>query len=124
MTIYRDQLTLLRDEGDGYRVNGRWVAGSPTSIPIECNIQPVADSNESQVLPEGIRAYDAEMVFTKTLIKGVDQYGEKLADKTTIDDQLYIAESVKNYNRRGSSTIGHFAALFVRQDKLKAGTRP
>ena len=125
MSLLLDQLTLTisRDAAEGYWLDGEWQApAGDDPFDINCSIQPFGTKGESRlILPAGLTSSDAQVVFTRTLIRTVSQFSQDEADTTIIDGNEYIAFQVKNWARHSALMIAHYEVLFVRKDKDKGG---
>lgn len=122
LSLLRSTITISRDDGTGeYSEEGRWVK-APLQIinDVKASIQPVKNGEAKSILPEGVRAMDAVFVYTKEVIKTVDQYGFTLADRTDIDGQTYIANNIANWFRH-SLRPDHYKVIFIREEKLRNG---
>ncbi len=119
--INKIPLTLIRtDPSTGYYQGGNYIKGTTSEIGIRCSIQPFRKGDTQMTLPEGLRAEDVVMIYTKSPVQTVDQFEGAVADTTTIDNLVYVAINVENWNRQGMRS-DHFKAMFVREDKAKNG---
>jgi hypothetical protein len=120
--MQKSTLTIGRDDGGGFwDAQGRWTVDPTTaSFTIKCSIQPFQMGTNQLILPEGKTTSDARLIRTTTFLKTSDQFGEELADTTTIDGNTYYAKAVEDWNLHGLST-DHFKVLFVRKDKPTNG---
>lgn len=121
-----NQLKLVINRGsvgEGYYQDGEWVnSSSVESINIRCSIQPFGTAKEHRIVaPAGFTARDAQVVFTKTKLKTVDQFSVAEADRATIDNHEYIAKTVENWSRHNIRS-SHYQVLFVRRDLSPNGT--
>lgn len=114
-------LTITRDSGVGaYDINGDWVDGATTEVPIKCSIQPFQKGTTMQVLPSGVMSEDALVIFTTTSIKTINQFDFLAADRAVIDNLNYIASSVANWSRHSLRTA-NYEVIFIREDKIPNG---
>jgi hypothetical protein len=81
--IFRVPLNIYRKSAGSY-VNGLWVEGSETTIPITASIQP-ASGEEMLSLPEGRRNRKTYCLFTSTKIELIRGSGN-----STNPDQIQI----------------------------------
>lgn len=65
---FRKPKTALR-EATGAYVNGSWVAGTRTAVPITASAQPVVMGRDLQALPEGRHMSDFTKFYTSTKLR-------------------------------------------------------
>lgn len=124
MRLFRIPQDIIRTDGDsGYHRDGKWIStASTTTIPIKCSIQPYSTAKqERMILPSGFISKDAQVIFTKTQLKTVDQFSVSEADRTFIDGLEYVAMSVKDWSRLNIRSA-HYEVLFVRREQNPGGT--
>ncbi len=119
--LQKISITIDRDSGGSYDVEGRWTEGATTSFDTTGSIQPFRTGNTQTILPEGVRAEDALIIYTKDPIVVTNQFDKLQADKTTIDDRVYEAFMSENWNRHGL-TPDHFKTIFLREDQMPNGS--
>ena len=121
--MQKSTLTIKRDDGGGFWDDkGRWTVDPtpPADLIIKCSIQPFKMGSNQFILPEGKTTTDARIIRTTTSLKTSDQFGDELADTTTIDGNTYYAMAVEDWNLHGLST-DHFTVLFIREDQPTNG---
>lgn len=103
-------VTILRRVAGTY-VDGRWVEGTTTEIPIEANIQPIKDS-ELMLMPEADRSREWYKGYTASLVRtqkeGVGGYD---ADEFDWQGDRYKIMKVRNY---AMGTLDHFRFIAAR----------
>ena len=96
--------------------SGRFApAATSTPIVIECSIQPFAGIKQV-ILPSGMTANDARVVFTTTELQTSSQFTKIQADETTIDSLVYECFEVQDWNQY-SMVPDHYMCIFVRKDQ-------
>ena len=118
--VRRVPLTVYRIAEGISNPDGSFTPGGETSLDIRCNIQPFRMGDTQQTLPEGLRAEDAVIVYTETLLRTVNQFTGTVPDEIELDTQRYEALNVENWARNGLR-LDHYKVLFVRKDKSKNG---
>ena len=118
--IRKIPLTVYRISEGTSNPDGTYTPGGETTVDILCNIQPFRMGDVQKTLPEGLRAEDAVIVYTETLLRTVDQFDGTKADQIELDGRRYEALNVENWARNGLR-LDHYKAVFVRQDKLRNG---
>lgn len=94
--------------GAGSYVEGEWVNGSQTTIPIKAVVQN-AQADDLILLPEGTRSTEAIKIHTTTKVNTVSEVGETNADTFFYDGDTYKIYDV--FNRK----IGnYFKAVAIR----------
>lgn len=112
-------LTFQRyDEVNGgyLDANNNYVSGGRTPVITEGNLQPYRMGTTQLTLPEGYKAEESLIYYTKTEIKTVEQFGKSEADETTIDGFEYVAHASGNWNRYSGLRLNHYKILLVRKD--------
>jgi hypothetical protein len=118
--IIKIPLDVIRHTGS-YRdsTNGnRTVDKTPECVAgVLFSIQPFSKGSTQHVLPEGIMANDAQVLFSDVAIKQASQKTKLKADRVEIDDETYVAFKVANWSRHGSRA-DHYESLFIREGIL------
>lgn len=121
ISLFKIPITIERDDGvGGYDAEGRWNDGTVSPFDTKGSIQPFRSGNTQIVLPEGVRAEDALIIYTKDPTIVTNQFDKVQADKTTIDGRVYEAFMSENWNRHGL-TPDHFKTIFIREDLITNG---
>ena len=109
-------LTLIRSAAGSY-VDGEWVEGTETNIPIEVNIQPLKEA-ELMLLPEADRGKQWWKMYSASEIR-MDKQGASgwAADEFVYQGDRYKVMKVENY---AMGTLNHWKALAARME-LSAG---
>ena len=104
-------LTILRSTQGSY-VDGEWVEGTETSIPVEVNMQPFRDS-ELMLLPEADRSREWYKLYCADEIR-MDKQGTSgwEADEFILDGDRYKVMKVKPYDKMG--ILDHWKAHAAR----------
>jgi len=87
LTIWLAPLTIIR-KGEGGYVQGKWVNGVPSDVPITAVVQN-ADPDDLILLPEGTRTTEAVRLYTTAKIKTVSEVGETDADQFNYNGSKY-----------------------------------
>ena len=105
-------LTLIRSSAGSY-VDGEWVEGTETSVPIEVNIQPLKEA-ELMLLPEADRGKQWWKVYSASEIR-MDKQGTSgwAADEFVYQGDRYKVMKVENYQM---SILDHYRALAARME--------
>jgi len=107
LTRWLEPVNITR-VGIGSYVDGEWVDGPPTVIPIKAVVQN-AQPDDLILLPEGTRSTEAVKIHTTTKINTISEVGETKADTFTYDGDTYKIYDV--FKRR----IGnYFKAVAIR----------
>ena len=103
-------LTILRRVAGSY-VNGDWVEGTTTNIPIEVNIQPARD-HELMIFPESERSKEWYKLYSadeiRTQLEGVGGYD---ADEFTFLGKRFKVMKARRYSM---GILDHFRGFAVR----------
>lgn len=95
--------TITRPAG-GAHVNGEWVDGTPTSVPVPvANVQPVT-GRDLEALEEGRRESGVVLMLTETEVRAKDTFVYK--------GSTWECFQVDSYDAFGESW---YEALFARQ---------
>jgi hypothetical protein len=120
--LNKSTLTFQRDGGDGYwDEHGEWVEATPISFVAKGNIQPFREGKEQTILPEGKKATDAFIFYTKTQINTASQFTKELADTTTIDGLTYYALAVEDWSKQPGLVPTHWKNVLLREDQPTNG---
>ena len=105
-------LTLIRSAAGSY-VDGEWVEGTETNVPIEVNIQPLKEA-ELMLLPEADRGKQWWKVYSASEIR-MDKQGASgwAADEFVYQGDRYRVMKVENYQM---SILDHYRALAARME--------
>jgi len=94
--VKKTPVTILR-HAEGSYVDGEWVEGSETSVPIMANVHPFSDYQVS-IMPESDRTKSWLWLFTSDVVRqkkeGVGGYG---ADRFLWQGDLYEVMKVQTY---------------------------
>lgn len=103
-------LDLLRKTAGSY-VDGEWVEGTETTVPVEVNIQPLKEA-ELLLLPEADRGKQWWKVYSASEIR-MDKQGTSgwAADEFVYQGDRYKVMKVENY---AMGILNHFRALAAR----------
>ena len=82
-----EPITITRVAAGAY-VNGEWVNGADSQIPIKAVVQN-AQPDDLILLPEGTRSTEAVQIHTVTAIKTVSEVGATDADTFLYDGDTY-----------------------------------
>lgn len=104
--IFRVPLTIYRKSAGSY-VNGFWVEGAETAIPITASIQPTS-GEEMLSLPEGRRNRKTYSLFTSTPIQVI--VGGANPDQITIYGERYEVVRVEPWQNNPGvfKVVNHF----------------
>lgn len=95
--VKKTLVNILRHSAGSY-VDGRWVEGVETIVPIQANVHPFSDY-QVVMLPEADRTKSWLWLFTSDLVRqkkeGSDGYG---ADRFMWEGDLYEIMKVQTYN--------------------------
>lgn len=104
---WQEPLEIIR-KGTGSYVDGKWVDGADTPVPIQAVIQN-ANPDDLILLPEGTRTTEAVKIHTTAEVKTVSEAGETDADQFLYNGHRYRIYDV--FDRR----IGnYFKAVAIR----------
>lgn len=103
-------LDLLRKTAGSY-VDGEWVEGTETVVPVEVNIQPLKEA-ELLLLPEADRGKQWWKVYSASEIR-MDKQGTSgwAADEFVYQDDRYKVMKVENTSM---GILNHYKALAAR----------
>jgi hypothetical protein len=103
-------ITILRRVAGTY-VDGDWVEGTTSNVPIEVNIQPARD-HELMIFPESERSKEWYKLYSasemRTQLEGVGGYD---ADEFVFEGKRFKVMKVRHY---GMGILDHFRAFAVR----------
>ena len=103
-------LTIIRSTQGSY-VNGEWVEGTETQVPLEVNIQPFRDE-DLLLLPEADRSREWYKIYCANEIR-MDKQGTSgwSADEFVYEGDRYKVMKVKHYSM---SILDHYRATAAR----------
>ena len=109
-------LTIIRSTQGSY-VNGEWVEGTQTQVPLEVNIQPFKDE-DLLLLPEADRTREWYKIYCANEIR-MDKQGTSgwSADEFVYEGDRYKVMKVKHYSM---SILDHYRAIAARLE-ISAG---
>ena len=109
-------LTIIRSTQGSY-VNGEWVEGTETQVPLEVNIQPFRDE-DLLLLPEADRSREWYKIYCANEIR-MDKQGTSgwSADEFVYEGDRYKVMKVKHYSM---SILDHYRATAARLE-ISAG---
>lgn len=109
-------LTIIRSTQGGY-VNGGWVEGTETQVPLEVNIQPFKDQ-DLLLLPEADRSREWYKIYCADEIR-MDKQGTSgwSADEFVYEGNRYKVMKVKFYEM---GILDHYRATAARLE-ISAG---
>lgn len=115
----KTKLTIERHTGGERDANNKYYDFPPEYIEAVFSIQPFQKGSEQLILPDGIRASDAYVLYGTTPIKEVDNDStpKTKADKVTIEGKSYVAHNVANWSFHGSRA-DHYESVFIKEEKL------
>lgn len=116
----RTPLTFNRTGAGYWDESGRWVEGGITPIATTGSLQPFKDGNKQTILPEGRRADEAYLYFTKTKINTANQFDDTNPDTVEIDGREYYALAVEDWSRHGLAS-DHYKVTLLRKDQPSNG---
>lgn len=103
-------LNIIRSTQGSY-VNGVWVEGSETTVPLEVNIQPMKD-DEILLLPEADRTREWYKLYCADEIRTLKEgAGGHAADEFVYKGDRYKVMKVKFYDM---GVLDHWRASAVR----------
>lgn len=105
-------LTILRKTKGSY-VNGDWVEGVETKVPLDVNIQPFKDE-DLLLLPEAGRSREWYKLYCADEIR-MDKQGDDgwAADEFVYEGDRYKVMKVRSYHM---GTLDHFRATAARME--------
>ena len=109
-------LTIIRSTQGSY-VNGEWVEGTQTQVPLEVNIHPFKDQ-DLLLLPEADRSREWYKIYCANEIR-MDKQGTSgwSADEFVYEGDRYKVMKVKHYSM---SILDHYRATAARLE-ISAG---
>jgi len=109
-------ITFYRATQGSY-VNGEWVEGTQTQVPLEVNIQPFKDQ-DLLLLPEADRSREWYKIYCANEIR-MDKQGTSgwSADEFVYEGDRYKVMKVKHYSM---SILDHYRATAARLE-ISAG---
>lgn len=110
LLVHKIPLTIERRTAGGY-VDGDWVEGTLTNIPIEVNIQPAKD-HELLMLPESERSKEWYKLYSTSEIRTqLEGTGGHDADEFVFEGKRFKVMKARHY---GMGVLDHFRGLAVR----------
>lgn len=105
-------LTILRKTQGSY-VNGDWVEGAETKVPLDVNIQPFKDE-DLLLLPEADRSREWYKLYCADEIR-MDKQGDDgwAADEFVYEGDRYKVMKVRSYRM---SILDHYKATAARME--------
>lgn len=101
---------------DGYDDGkGNWVSSNKTTNTFKAkgSIQPLS-GQDVNLLPETFKTTAVSKIYTKTLLKALDQFNGTEADTLVIDDQEYVVLIVEKWRQLHTS---HYKVIVGRREK-------
>lgn len=92
-------------------VTGRNAITSAASVTFRASVQPLP-GRERELLPEGLRARDAVVIYTTTTLRTAEAATGILEDLVTVDGATYAVHAAGVYDSR--SPIAHTRAVCVK----------
>lgn len=89
---------------------GRWAPGAPSTLNIDACIQPLT-GRDLKILPEGRRADETLVLYTKTLLRVPSQGGG--ADQVSISGVMYEVIHVETWSSAIADTYYRVLAARV-----------
>jgi len=116
--LNRTPLNILRKSSEnGYLKDGVFIEEkSERDIAIRCSLQPYSDGKKMFKLPEGRRAEDSYLIYTKSRLQTADDILNRDADECIIDGLRYEVYQEHNWYRNGLLP-DHYRYLVLRKDK-------
>ena len=110
-------LTIYRTSAQGTYVDGEWVEGTETQVPLEVNIQPFKDQ-DLLLLPEADRSREWYKIYCADEIR-MDKQGTSgwSADEFVYEGNRYKVMKVKFYEM---GILDHYRATAARLE-ISAG---
>lgn len=116
--------TIIRTTGKGYiDDNENYVAGTTTSLTIECNIQPYREGKNTFNTPTGFRSTDAIEVYVPSGVEilTADEIDGIVGDQITYRGKEYFCKDLERWDPQtyeGVSLIPAYnLGYFYRKDK-------
>ena len=117
-TIYIERMPT-----EGYwDASGRYV--EPESLPpfeLKCNIQPYREGKESILLPEGVTAESAQVIYCSVVLNTNDNLSGTEADRFELDGETYEIYRMVNRSRR-PSPVAHYKYVAIRKPQETGGS--
>ena len=114
--------TITRYAGDGTVVDLRRTEGSTSTFTIRGSVQPMR-GEEIQLAGienaegRGMRSRRSLKVYTKTMLRTVEEVGQALADELTYKGEQYVIHATKEYDEE---VLDHFKGIAVRRERSPA----
>lgn len=93
---FHEDVNVRRAPAGSY-VDGKWVQGSSTIVPIKAAIQPITGEN-LQRIAEGRNIKYAISIYTNDTLKGADISSKTQPDIIEWDSKLFEVDKVGNWN--------------------------
>lgn len=98
----------------GNWVKGAWVKGTPTTVTIKANIQPVLKSTDTLLLPESDRSKECIKVYTTSeLLQRKEGSSPNEGDHVQWDGKTFEVMKVISYKM---GVLNHYKAICVRRE--------
>ncbi len=120
--VFRIPLTLYRKNTGSY-VNGQWIEGTETAIPITASVQPLT-GEDVLLLPEGRRNSKSYALFTSTPIKTLNTNNTKNTDQIQIFGERFEIIKVEIWQNNPSvfAVTNHYKMIVVKLEAITIGT--
>lgn len=89
-----------RSTGARERIGGRWSEPPPVATTIQASVQP-AMPEDTQALPEGVRASAAMVVYSTSAVRPQGRLGSNLGDVLSWGGYDHECVSVEDWNTNG-----------------------
>jgi len=106
MPLGAEPVLLHRHSPSSRDSDGYTLRGTPTESTIQASVQPIANQDEIQRLPEGIRDRVRAKIYTNTQVLAADLDANRQPDRIIIDGVTHEVLSVS----RQRSIIPHYRA--------------
>lgn len=103
-------------QGEGYWLDGKYIEGSITTIPVKCSLQPYSDGFSQKDLPDGQRLSGSYLVFTQTELIALDEILDNRPDEFELNGIRYECFKIEPWVGFSLNT-SHYQCLFTRKDK-------
>lgn len=124
MELFNRDEVVTRTTGVGYiDDNEQYIAGTTTTVNIECSIQPYREGKNSFNNPTGYRTIDAIKVYSKQPLLAADEFSNTVGDQLTYNGKEYFCKDLEIWTPQtlgigGVSLIPeHYLGYFYRKDK-------
>lgn len=104
---FRKPQTILRTLPGQY-VDGKWIEGAQTTVPILASVQPVT-AEDQVVMPAGKRLSDYVKLYTSTELIPLSENAQQQPDRLVWRGRMYECIEL---GVRQMSVIDHFKAIF------------